>query len=392
MGLTPLLDEMGQYLFLLMFYNWGEPLLNKALPRFIEKAHALNIETEVHTNLSLPLSDAMIEDLLTAGLDNLNASIDGFSQETYQVHRVGGNIELVKKNLERFASTRDRLDLDTQIAYKMLVFSHNEHEVPAAKRYCDDLGITFIHGDAFIHNSDWLPSHRKDEKPYYTESEMQDGYARAAAAGAADYFEDHERHPYWFPYRRQDDHKYPEFCSWHYGVSVVTAGGPVAPCCATAKDRDDFGRASPEPGSFAQVWNNERYRHARAVLAGEDTTETQGVDTVCDRCHFPKFVQQLYSSHDLKVTAQFHRLFAGIEPALDSGFRLLSRIRYGQLASALLRRGVSHPLLEVYAGRGDEREMTAFVKFYKEYLLCEPTALDPIAPDIKVVADGTTGS
>ena len=104
-----LLDELGEYLFLIMFYNYGEPLLNKNLPDFIRKAAARNIETEVHTNLSLPLSDQQVEELLGSGLNYLNASIDGFSQETYQIHRVGGNLDLVKRNLERLVATRDRL-------------------------------------------------------------------------------------------------------------------------------------------------------------------------------------------------------------------------------------------------------------------------------------------
>src|SRR5207244_12605003 len=72
------LDELGEYLFLVMFYNYGEPLLNRHLPEFIAKANARDIVTEIHSNLSLPLSDSQIEDLLTSGLDYLNLSIDGF--------------------------------------------------------------------------------------------------------------------------------------------------------------------------------------------------------------------------------------------------------------------------------------------------------------------------
>src|SRR5262249_5912480 len=77
-----LLDELGPYLFLVLFYNFGEPLLNKRLPDLIRKAKAYDIETDINTNLSLPLSDAFIEELLCSGLDHLYASIDGFTQET----------------------------------------------------------------------------------------------------------------------------------------------------------------------------------------------------------------------------------------------------------------------------------------------------------------------
>ena len=136
---------------------------------------------------------------------------------------------------------------------------------------------------------------------------------------------------------------------------------------------------------FADVWNNDHYRHVRAVLAGADVGDTAGVDTVCDRCHFPKFVQQVYAVHDVKVAAGFHRRFNGIEPALEAGFRLLSRVRYGRLTSALLRRGFFHPLLLLLAGRGDERDMTAYVQFYEEYLLDETGPLGPVRPTSAVV-------
>jgi MoaA/NifB/PqqE/SkfB family radical SAM enzyme len=339
-----LLEEMGEYLFLIMFYNWGEPLLNRNLPAFIRKAHARDIETEVHTNLSLPLSDEQIDDLLTSGLDYLNASIDGFSQELYQIHRVGGNIDLVKRNLERLAGARDRLGVDTRISYKFLTFAFNEHEVPNARKYCEDLGINFIHGDAFIHDPAWLPQRRRNEAPLYSQSDIETMVAQAEAAGARDYFLEHEKHPYWLPYSKLDDAKFPSFCAWHYGVSVVTAGGPVAPCCATAKDRDDMGTVAPGKVGFGEIWNSARYQKARAAFAGKQVPELNAVDSLCTRCHFPKFVQHLYSIHDGKVTTQFHHAFGSSEPLMDEAFRILD-------------------------GKVNETATSGFAKFFEQHLI-----------------------
>jgi hypothetical protein len=69
--------------------------------------------------------------------------VDGFSQETYERFRVGGDLKLVKSNLERAAKIRDRLGLETRIVYKFLIFSWNEHEVADAQRYAARLGIDF---------------------------------------------------------------------------------------------------------------------------------------------------------------------------------------------------------------------------------------------------------
>ena len=162
-----MMDELGEFLFLINFYNYGEPLLNNNLASYVARAHTLDIETEIHTNLSLPLSDESIDALLGAGLDRLCASIDGFSRETYEVHRVGGDLDLVKSNLERFAGARDRLGLETEITYNFLVFRFNQHEIPATRAYCERLGIEFNPRDAFIDNPDWLPTHRQHEQPRF---------------------------------------------------------------------------------------------------------------------------------------------------------------------------------------------------------------------------------
>lgn len=375
-----LIDELGPYLFLVMFYNWGEPLLNRSLPRYIKKAHEYDIETEVHSNLSLKLSQQHIEELLSSGLDTLVGSIDGFTQEAYQVHRVGGDIELVKRNLEALAETRERLGLDTRIVYKMLIFRHNEDEVEAARKYCKDIGIAFVHEDAAVNDESWLPSYREGEAPSSNRVSATDfkGFIEFAD-WARDYFLEDEQSNSWMPHSLDDDDNFPKHCSWHYGVSVVTGGGPVSPCCATAKERDDFGCVTPGKVSFADVWNNEHYRHARGIAAGGTQEDTAGVDTLCDHCIFPRAIQHLYSIHDIRIITAFHREFKGSEPALEAGFQFMNSIRYGRLAHRLLKRGKINLPLFLLTRNDNEREMTAFVKFYQEYLLNQITPFDRAA-------------
>ena len=189
----------------------------------------------------------------------LTCSIDGFSQETYEVHRVEGNLELVKRNLEALAKARDRLGVDTRIVYKMLVFRHNEHEIEAARQYCEDIGVSFIREDAMVTDASWLPSYREGEEHSQNSIDIPDlDKLLEFADWARDYFLEDERGNSWMPHLLDDDDKFPSYCSWHYGVSVVTGGGPVSPCCATAKERDDFGVVVPNQVSFAEVWNKEK--------------------------------------------------------------------------------------------------------------------------------------
>jgi MoaA/NifB/PqqE/SkfB family radical SAM enzyme len=351
--LTSVLDELGEYLFLAMFYNYGEPLLNTNLTSFIRKAKEYQIDTEVHTNLSLPLSDERIDDLLSSGLDRILASIDGFSQETYQVHRVGGDLALVKRNLERLVGARARLGSKTHISWGFLVFSFNEHEIPAVQRYCNELGIEFHRRDAFVDNPAWLPSYRRGETPWLVPKEAL--LKKDATKG-------------WSPLPGVERGRSASACGWHYGYSVVTGGGRVAPCCAVASDAYDLGELAPGQITFRDVWNNDNYAKSRAAFAGKDEGLSE-VETVCTRCPYPLAIHHLYSVHDAKVVGQFYRRFAGSEPVLRRAFDLFSRIRYGSPMEVLCRGGSPFSLDSLFVGHESARDCEPFVRFVEANLL-----------------------
>jgi MoaA/NifB/PqqE/SkfB family radical SAM enzyme len=346
--LDALLSELGEYLYLIVFYNFGEPLLNKDLPGLIRKAKAYDIETDVNTNLSLRLPDERIEDLLTSGLDYIYASIDGFSQETYQIHRVGGDLELVKYNLERIVRKRDELGLTTSITFNFLVFSFNEHEVPAARRYCDDLGIHFNRRDAFIHDPSWLPSYRRHEKPWIVPREVSLPAEFSHRVGDVNLA--------WSPLP-QPAAGQPPRCAWHYGFSAISAGGKVSPCCAVPDQKNDFGDFIPGRAAFREVWNNERYRRSRADFSNRPTDGL--ASTICTECPVPKFVHHMYSLHDYKVIAQARHVLTGTDP-LSVAFDLFGRTRYGVSGKELFPGG-AFATPEHFFGVEDERDIDAFV-------------------------------
>jgi len=302
--LDALLDELGDYLFLIMFYNWGEPLLNKNLPNLIRKVKAHNIYTEIHTNLSLRISTQFMEDLLLSGVNEIAASIDGFSQESYQTYRQGGNFKLAKNNIERLAGLRDKLGLNTKIIWNFLVFSFNEHEIEATREHCEQNRITFNQREAFIDNPDWLPSYRKNEVNLQAEIE----------------------HP--ATNQVPEPTQLQEFaasspCAWHYNYSIVNADGSVSPCCAPWEQEHDFGLLNPGYVSFADVWNNNLYRKSRGVFAHEEIKGLDKIETLCLKCPFGESIQNLYSPLDADVINQFNKVFKGSDPLLEHAFTLL---------------------------------------------------------------------
>ena len=266
----------------------------------IKKAKAYDIYTEINTNLSLPLTDIEIENLLTSGVDDIAASIDGFSKESYSTYRRWGNFELVKSNIQKLAVARDRLGLKTNITWNFLVFSFNEGEIEATRRFCEDAGIIFQRREPFINKkryANWLPSYRKSELNYVEEKVHLPGSRTSA---------------------RPDRLK---TCHWHYGISVVNADGSVSPCCAPWDQKDDFGKIG-ESARFADIWNNAMYRKSRASFAGKaaDDIAFGNIQTICEHCPYDESIQNQYVSLDKNVERRFWEIFKDRDSLLEGAF------------------------------------------------------------------------
>lgn len=295
-----LMNELGDNLFYIMFYNWGEPLLNNQLPDYLRKANSLQICTEIHTNLSLRLTDEFIQEILTSGVDIIAASIDGFTPESYQKYRKGGDFELCKQNITRVAAMRDRLGLDTDIIWNFLVFSFNEHEIDQTRKYCEDNGITFNQREAFVDDPEWLPSYRREEGKVSwtaesTGQELLDADKKSSAP-----------------------------CAWHYNYSILNADGSVSPCCVPWEQAHDFGRVQPGLITFEDIWNNNMFQKSRAVFANKSDVGLENVDTLCVHCPYDSGIQNMYYYLDREVEKQFFREVAQNDPVMEHAFNLLN--------------------------------------------------------------------
>ncbi len=324
-----LMAEVGEFLFLVDFHSWGEPLLNEDFPALIRSAKKHEISTHTHTNLAMKLTDQRIEELLSSGLDFLIASVDGFSQETYERFRVGGEFELAKENMWRVARARDRLGAPTQVIYKFLVFSWNEHEVERARTWASDAGLGFLAQDAIVPDESWLPSYRRGEKTFLTVADVDRLEQKWTATGDAAYWRRHERHDTWMPVSSDDkwipsaEREAAPYCAWHYFGTVVQPAGHIAPCCITAKSEDRFGKLVVGETRLEDVCNGEPFQTARAAFAGLSVPGANA-DNICTRCYFPDAFKQVPSSNDTKIVDQYFTVFRGADPVLDEAFELLS--------------------------------------------------------------------
>ena len=156
----------GPYATHAMFYNWGEPLLNRQTPQLIRVAKSYMLQTSLSSNLSLEF-DA--EDLVSSGLDYMVLSIDGLTDDTYNKYRRGGRLRFVLENVHRLVAAKKKLGMATPVlSWQFLLFEHNRHEVPAVKKLAREMGVNEIHF-AMPYGVPWdasiLPA--RDAKPEY---------------------------------------------------------------------------------------------------------------------------------------------------------------------------------------------------------------------------------
>ncbi len=136
------LRRLGPFGFGAVFYNYGEPLLNKQTPAMIRSAKNYLLHTCISTNFSLPI-DA--EALIDCGLNFIFLSIDGATQEGYSRFRRGGDLALILANIRKLLAAREKRGSKVPyVLWRFLTFEHNLAEVDEAIRIATDLGVDQI--------------------------------------------------------------------------------------------------------------------------------------------------------------------------------------------------------------------------------------------------------
>jgi MoaA/NifB/PqqE/SkfB family radical SAM enzyme len=138
-----LLRWMGPYAFNVVYFNYGEPLLNKNIADFVLASNGYGLSSVFSTNLSLRF-DA--ERFVAAAPDYVILSIDGTTQDVYEFYRRRGDIELVFENLRRLVDAKRRLGQNRPLlVWRFFTFEHNLHQVDDAIRMAREFGVNEIH-------------------------------------------------------------------------------------------------------------------------------------------------------------------------------------------------------------------------------------------------------
>jgi radical SAM protein with 4Fe4S-binding SPASM domain len=137
-----IIDEAGDYVFLILLWDWGEPLLSPSIHEMIAYARAKGIRVVTSTNGNTLAKPGLAERLVRSGLDTLIVALDGATQETYELYRRGGKLSSVVEGIRTVVERKRELKSATPlINLRQVVMRQNEAELPELKRLAEELGV-----------------------------------------------------------------------------------------------------------------------------------------------------------------------------------------------------------------------------------------------------------
>ena len=257
------IDPHIPYLFEVNVHNWGESLLNPEVFRMIDYAQSNNVGTNMSSNLVIA-QEHHLDGLIEAGLEHLTVSLDGTDQASYEKYRVRGNFECVVENMAALIRKRNARNRKTPfVEWQYIVMKHNENNVEEAEALAAKLGVDRIR---FIPVG--LPFETRNRQILADEWFPTKFEGRDNGASTPQTFGQADR---------------PAPCYYLYRSMVVNSDGGVSPCCIVYKDRRDFDHLEEHAAiDVSKIWNNEKYRSARALYTDKDWDGRK--KTICDGC------------------------------------------------------------------------------------------------------------
>ncbi len=140
-----IIDEVGEDLIRLDFFNYGDPFVHPQAVEMIEyikqKYPAVYLYT---TTNGLLLDDERIKRIVNSGLDEFTFSVDGADQETYVRYRQLGDFEKVLRIMSRFVKERNKLGREVPfVNWRYILFKWNDsrRKMNKARKLAAKIGV-----------------------------------------------------------------------------------------------------------------------------------------------------------------------------------------------------------------------------------------------------------
>ena len=256
-----IIDEVGEYVYEIDLYNWGESLLNSDIWKMITYCKDKKIVVKISSNMNYWRED-FAEQIVKSGLDTLIVSCDGTDQESYEKYRVGGSFEKVMHHVSLVADAKKKLGAKhPELVWQFIVMRQNEHQVPIAEKEYRQYGFDVLRLVP-VRTDTGLEIFQSDEKKIEGSKQwlpVNEKYSR-------------------FDYKKKTKKYKPKSCIYPWSITTINPNGSVSPCCACYPEKPDFGNVFDK--GFKAVWNNENYVASRTAVARKDPKKK----VVCENC------------------------------------------------------------------------------------------------------------
>jgi radical SAM protein with 4Fe4S-binding SPASM domain len=239
------IDEVGDYIFTLLLWDWGEPFMNPAIYDMIAYAAPKGIKTISSTNAHVFTHQENADKVIRSGLDTLICAVDGITQATYQLYRQGGELESALDGIRMVVARKAALgEQKPLVNFRFIVMRHNEHEVPHLKEFARSLGVDVLS--------------LKTLNPA-----AQDPYAADAEAEKRDDFLPQDRR-FW---RFRGDSMHTRVrrkrnpCKHLWSHPSIHWNGAVCTCTYDPQEKFPLGNLREQ--SFREIWHGEPYCRLR---------------------------------------------------------------------------------------------------------------------------------
>jgi len=140
-----IIDETGDYVFLIILWDWGEPFLNPAVYEMISYAKEKGLKLVSSTNGHMFAREEQAKKVVDSGLDTLIFAVDGITQATYEPYRKKGDLKTLIQGIRNVVKVKQASRSETPlINFRFIPMKHNEHELPLLKNFAQSLGVDLL--------------------------------------------------------------------------------------------------------------------------------------------------------------------------------------------------------------------------------------------------------
>jgi len=250
-----LLDE-NPWLQEIELSNYGEIFLNSELLNIIKLAYERDVALKADNGVNLNhVKEGVLEGLVKYKFRSMTCSIDGACDETYNVYRVKGDFKTVIENVRKINFFKQKHQSEyPRLTWQFVVFGHNEHEIPAARKLAGELGMNFYS------KLSW--------DAQFSPVRDQEFVRKEVGAASREEF----RSKYNVDYMQG-------ICHQLWEQPQINWDGKVLGCCRNFWG--DFGGNAFKDGLFDSL-NNEKIEYARQMLLGKKKARDDIPCTTCD--------------------------------------------------------------------------------------------------------------